>query len=428
MVGVAEGSDLLRGAAVGVVTLGALVAAIVTIGFVVLFRRRGDRGIRSAQDGSTDALALRAGTLLVRLDDAVREADDELGFAIAQFGAERSRAFGTAIGAARANLTEAFRLKQALDDSVPDSDRQRREWTLQVISLCERADSELSTELTAFAELRRREVHAAGTLTEVRARITTTRARVDAARATLDRLADAFDPATFAAVASNPDEADRELERATRATDATAPLISDTGVSAVSGTLADAAQAVRRAGQLVDAVEQVAANLDAGAAALERLQADTRADLIEAGSERDSAPDAETGRGIIDAMAAVEEALAVEVDTKDPLRSLDSIGRAVRQLDLALASARNQAERLSHARAAYAGTLVSATSQIAVVRDYIGAHGGSVDARTRLAEAERQLMLAQAAADPVEALDTIRRAVTRAQDADALARFDSVRS
>jgi hypothetical protein len=59
------------------------------------------------------------------------------------------------------------------------------------------------------------------------------------------------------------------------------------------------------------------------------------------------------------------------------------------------------------------------------VRDLIGSRGGSVSARTRLAEAERQLMLAQAAADsdPVEALDAVRRAVTHARDADALARY-----
>ena len=66
---------------------------------------------------------------------------------------------------------------------------------------------------------------------------------------------------------------------------------------------------------------------------------------------------------------------------------------------------------------------MSAKSQISVVRAYIGKNGGGVAARTRLAEAERQLMLAEAATDPVEALDTVRRAVTHARDADALARY-----
>ena len=46
-----------------------------------------------------------------------------------------------------------------------------------------------------------------------------------------------------------------------------------------------------------------------------------------------------------------------------------------------------------------------------------------VDARTRLAEAERQLMLAESESDPVEALDAARRSATSARDADALARY-----
>ena len=106
-----------------------------------------------------------------------------------------------------------------------------------------------------------------------------------------------------------------------------------------------------------------------------------------------------------------------------PIAELDRVGNAVAELDLALASARNQQQRLEHARAALVGTLVSAKSQIAEVRGYIGSRGGGVDARTRLAEAERQLMLAEAESDPVEALDTARRAVTHARDADALARY-----
>ena len=94
-------------------------------------------------------------------------------------------------------------------------------------------------------------------------------------------------------------------------------------------------------------------------------------------------------------------------------------------LDTALASARNQAQRLEHARIALAGALVSAKSQLEAVRA-LKASGRRVgaDARTRIAEAERQLELAETEADPVEALDAARRAVTHARDADALARYD----
>jgi DNA repair exonuclease SbcCD ATPase subunit len=415
--------DLVTGIAVAVVTAVVVVGALVTAGFVLLFRRRGDRGIRAAGPNTLEALGARASGLLVRLDDAVREADEELGYAIAQFGADRAREYGQTLAAAREKVTEAFRLRQALDDAVPDSDREKREWTLQIIALCEQAETALHEQDARFAALRRLEVNAAGTLADVRSRIDATTARLAPARESLAALASAYDPTTYAAVATNADDAERALHDATAGADAAAPAISSTGVNDVSDSLAAAGQAAHRADQLLDAVERTARDLAAASAALETLRSGTRKDLTEAAVERDKAPDAATAQGIIDAMAAVEKALTG--GSADPVAELDRIGAAVAQLDLALASARNEASRLAHARAAYEGTLVSATSQIAAVRDYIGSHGGGVGARTRLAEAERQYELAKAATDPVEALDTIRRAVTHARDADALARYDA---
>jgi DNA repair exonuclease SbcCD ATPase subunit len=413
--------DVVTGIAVAVVTAVVVLGALVAGGFALLFRRRGDRGIRASGPNTLEALGKRASSLLVAMDDAVREADEELGYAMAQFGAERVRAYGEIVAAARQKVSEAFRLRQSLDDTVVDSDRQKREWTLQIIALCEQAQTALADQDARFAALRREEVNAAGTLADVRSRIAASTARLAPARETLARLAQTYAPGTFAAIATNVDDAEHALGEATTGADAAAPAISATGVNDVSDALDRAGQAAHRADQLLDSVDRTARDLASASAALETLRASTRDDLLEARAEREKAPDAETRQGIIDAMAAVEAALAG--GAADPVTELDRIGTAVAQLDLALASARNQASRLAHARAAYEGTLVSATSQIAAVRDYIGSHGAGVGARTRLAEAERQYELARAATDPVEALDTIRRAVTHARDADALARY-----
>lgn len=413
--------DVVTGIVVAVVTAVVLVGGLVGAGFVLLFRRRGDRGIRASGPNTLEALGLRASGLLVRMDDAVREADEELGYAIAQFGAEKSRSYGSTVTTAREKVAEAFRLRQALDDAVPDTDQQKREWTLQIIALCEQASDSLAAQDAAFASLRKLEVNAAGTLADVRSRIAASTARLAPARASLAALASTFAPATFAGVATNVDDAEHALGEATTGADAAAPAISATGVNDISDALDKAGQSAHRADQLLDAVDRTARDLAAAASALDTLRTSTRADLVEAAAERDKAPDPETTQGIIDAMTLVEKSLAG--GSADPVAELDRIGEAVAQLDLALASARNQASRLAHARAAYEGTLVSATSQIAAVREYIGSHGAGVGARTRLAEAERQYELAQAATDPVEALDTIRRAVTHARDADALARY-----
>ncbi len=268
-------------------------------------------------------------------------------------------------------------------------------------------------------------MHAAADLDDLRASIESTRARFDTTRAQLAELASEYAPERSATVAGNVDAAATLLDEAAQAVDLVAPRISAAGVSNIAEDLQRAGQQVHRAQQLLDAVDRTADDLAGARTALTTLLGDTERDLTDAKQQRDAAPDAETGEAIIRAIASVESASATAAKTKDPVAELDRVGDAVAQLDLALASARNQQQRLEHARAALVGTLVSAKSQIAEVRNYIGGRGGGVDARTRLAEAERQLMLAEAEADPVEALDTARRAVTHARDADALARFDT---
>ncbi|CAN5142531.1 hypothetical protein BH11ACT4_BH11ACT4_08540 [soil metagenome] len=421
--------DVVTGIAVGVGTAVILLAALVTLGFVILFRRRG-AGVDDQSDGtSIAALTRKAGSLLVRLDDAIRDGDDELGYAVAQFGQDTARPYAEALATARAKVAEAFRLKQSLDDAYPDSDQQQREWTLQIIALCEQASTALAGQDRTFADLRALEANAGGTLTDLRARITATTARLNGSRRTLADLAKKYVPTAFAAVAKNPDEAEKSLADATKRADAAAPKISQQGVNDVSSTLQDAGRAAQHADQLLDAVDRTARDLAATDGALATLRSKTTADLVEAKAERDTAPDAETGKAIIDAIAGIEKILAARADGPiDPTGELDRLGDAVNALDLALASARNQADRLSHARAAYEGTLVSVKSQIAAAHDYIGHRGGGVDARTRLAEAERQLAIAEAETDPVEALDAVRRSVTLARDADALAHYDTMGS
>jgi DNA repair exonuclease SbcCD ATPase subunit len=426
---VADGSTVFHGVAVGAVVLVVGFVALVVVGFVVLFRRRGDSRIQDSSPGGIATLSRQAGSLLVKLDDELRDAADELGYATAQFGADKAKPYADALTDAKMKVAEAFRLKQSLDDAYPDSDQQRREWTLQIIALCNQADTALSSQDRTFADLRSNEANAAGTLADLRSRIADLITRVDTAKSTIAALATTYRPTTVAQISKNPEEARKLLTDATTIANAAAPAISAQGVNDVSGTLQQAALSVQRADQLLDAVDATATNLKSATDALATLRVKSTADLVEAKVERDRAPDADTGKAIIDAIAGIQLMLSSRSrDPGDPVAALDLLGDAVSALDTALASARNQTERLEHARAAYAGTLVSVTSQITAAHNYITQHGGGVNARTRLAEAERQLTIAKAAVDPVEALDTVRRSVTLARDADALARYDTMGS
>jgi chromosome segregation ATPase len=445
--------DVVRGAVIGVGTLGFILVVALIVGIGLLFRRRsGARGApRSVAGVGINELTLQAGTALVHADDSVESAENEVGFAIAQFGTERTREFAEAVASARSDVMEAFRLKQQLDDAYPDTDQQRRDWTKRVISLADKAERVIQQQNSAFTALRRSEADSPARLAALREGIVTTRAQLRSSADTLERLTTRYSPTTVAGIRGNIATAERLLGEASDRADDAESRISNTGVNRSSVTAAaapvstelDAAAAlVHNARNSLAAIDDRAAELAQAESTLAALMTDTRTDLGEAKAMRDNAPDAESGARVLSAITGVEAALASlppvtalasaptgamaslgEAASVDPVGGIERLGSAVAQLDTALASARNQQQRLEHARTALVGALVAARSQIGEAKSYMAGNRAGVDARTRLAEAERQLMLAESESDPVEALDAARRSATSARDADALARY-----
>jgi len=417
--------DVARGATVAVVTVIVVVGLLLGGGILLLFRRRS--GAQPSSASGLPALRTKANILLVRADEAVTAGEDELGFAVAQFGETRTSRFAAAMTDARTKLAEAFRLQQALDDAVPESAQKKREWTLQITALCESAIATVASENRDFSQLRGAEADSPARIADLQARVAAGRSDLAVTAATRDRLRSTYDPALLGA--------DDPVAVATAALDAAAESLDDagaritpSGVNTVSGLLEDAEGSLRRAAGVQQGEQRLGARLDAAASALDALIVSTDRDLAEARVQRDAAPDADSGAAIIRAIADVEKTRSAVGASRDPVAGLDALSAAVATLDTALATARNQTQRLEHARTALVGTLVSANSQIAALRSLVAGSGRGVgaEARTRLAEAERQLMLAEAETDPVEALDAARRAVTHARDGDALAHYDAM--
>jgi hypothetical protein len=497
--------DLIHAVTVGAVTVAVILVGALVVALAFLFRRRSRvrldgsaalpvgrmradaahaRGgtADSTRAGAAPADATQLGAVLVRADDAVEAAENEVGFAIAQFGPDRTRPFADAVASARAAVAEAFRLKQKLDDAPPESDQQRRDLARRVLSLAESARAALEAQESEFTALRRSEAESPARLAALREGIASTRDRLPASRIALARLAARYSPECFANVSGNADTATRLLEKATQAADDAASRISQTGVNTAAGLIDSGASLVHDARLALAAIDDAEAALARADATLSALIAETGTDLDEARSVRDNAPDAESGALVLTAIAQVEKAVAAvtgapddstttaasttagdstpaststststsastpaSTGTTDPVRSagrvrsasvvprtanpvaaIERIGNAVASLDTALAGARNQKQRLDHARTALVGALVGARSQISVTRAFMATSRTGVDARTRMAEAERQLMLAESESDPVAALDAARRATTAAQDADALAHYDAL--
>lgn len=406
---------------IGLVVVVVLVAfAALTVLGVVLIARRARRDAVAPPPGRTDA-----GVALVRADTAVRDGEDELSYAVAQFGEDRTRDFREALTAARADLDRAFRFQQRLEDAEPDSDRQRREWTREIQTLATRAARTVSEESAKFEKLRRSEADAPETIALLRRNLGAARDRVAGSAATYAALETSYPAETLAVVAGNLDDARAALDTAETAIGEAESGTGSQGVNAVTDRLSAAESGIRESAQLLDAIDRRRDELAKAVAGIAAIDAEEQKALTAARALRDAPPDPDSGAAVNTAIADLEAELVTVKGRgkRDPVADLDRLVDAADRLDIAVAAARNQQRRLEGARSALEGALVSARTQLAAVSDYIGAHGGSAGARTRLAEGRRELLLAENEADPVAALDAARRAQTHARDADALARY-----
>lgn len=409
------------GLAVGVLVTAFIV--LMLVGVVLIARRSRQQSLGPAP-GRTDA-----GVALVQADDAVKNGADELAFAVAQFGEDRTRDFAAALASAKADLTRAFRLQQQLDDSEPDSDQQRAEWTHQIRALADGARTSVTTAAAAFDDLRRTEAGAPDTLKVLRSSLAALATRRAASASTIADLRTAYTDTAISTVGANLDAADAALAAGSTAADATDAALASSTVPNVSDQLKAVQDAVAAATQQLDAIDRRRDELLAAQKSIADLVTQATGAMAAAKTLRDAPPDPDSAAAVNDAIAALQKQLTAvaKPGRRDPAAQLDALVDASDKLDVAVAAAQNQQRRLDGARAALGGAIVSATSQIAAVTDYIDGHrsGVGADARTRLAEAQRQLMLAQNEADPVNALDIARRAQTDARDADALARYDA---
>jgi hypothetical protein len=434
-----------------------IVFAIVIAAFIVgsaLLRRRARRRLAQAPAiGRAPArveaadLVRNANIQLVQMDDAIRSAEEELQFALAEFGEQSTHDFADAIATAKKRAAEAFALKQRLDDAYADTEQQQRDWSKRILALSDSALALVTAQSREFDSRRRLETSAPDALRRLSDDVASGRARIPAAVATLAALGAAYAENALTSVAGNDVAASEAFDEADRLVGEARERLAQSALAPVAKLVHEAESATRRGAALLDAVERMRESLED---AEQRLQAalqaaagqlagaqrlrdsvedpDAVARIVEAASHLDGVARAAARRSSSQGPAGTPEQRRSGVaDPADPVADLDTLATALARLDETLAVARTAQQRLDSARAALVGALEIATSHIRTASDYIAGRRGRVgpDARTRLAAAERELALARLEADPVAALDGARRAATLATDADALARYDA---
>ena len=400
----------------------AAATAALVVGVVAL-RRGGARRERAALAAGA-AAEVRAKGLIVQADNALRDAERELAFAEAQFGADESHALRGAIDTARAWMREAFILQQRLDDADADTAAERRTLGSRIEGLCTSAIGALDDAESALAGRRRTERGAHAELPALRAQAGRIARRRVEAESMLGRLATRFAESALATARGAEIRVDASLAAATASLDEAEARLARSEPAA--DLLGSAGDALARAGRDLDEIDALELALAKAQADASEEAAALDGELVAARRERDAQEDPDAAEALGTAIGTGSAAMADRgALAGDPFIDRDRLRACRDRLEVARAAARNAQGRLDGARGALGGAIAIAESQLRVARAAIerGGHPVGADARTRLAEAERQLVIAHQEPDPVAALDAARRATSRASDAEALALY-----
>jgi len=415
------GLDLTLVVVVALVVIGALL-----VGRALLTRRR----LEATERKERDRLAREANAALLALDEKLRDAEQELGFAEAQWGQEEVQRFRASILEATGQAKAAFAIRQRLDDREPETPAQRTAMLAEIVQRTTAAGRLIDDQLAQLDRLRDLEQTAPEQLRALGPRIEELRRRLDAAEQTLEGLTRTYAADVVRPVSGNLVEARKALEGSRAEV--------ERGLGAVAGgDRRPAAVAVRRteegvarAGELIDAVERLATDVEQARERIGALLAEVETDVATARRAIFEEELGDTDPGLPDRLAAAERLLgdaqrAAAAGDADPLTALERAEAANQSIDDVLAAVQKAEDAERRLAASLQATIASARARVDRAVDFITTrrHGVGERARTRAAEAERSLAEATALAegDPSAALGAAKRAEQLADEAYRLA-------
>jgi len=435
------------GRVVLLVSLGVIVVAVIILLFVMRYRARRRRAAALAaarRVDPTNATALAAvplealddlsRSMVVEVDNALRTSSNELALAIDEFGDERTQLFTRALNNAKTALAQAFTVRQQLDDSVPETPAQQRDLLTRVIVSAAKADRELESQTEAFEKLRDLVINAPSRLDGLTQQYVELTSLIAPTEQRLAELNNEFGTAALTSIAGNVAAAKERLAFADRNISAARDL----AAQAVSGQQSGLVDAVRvaeaalgQARALLGAVDSAASDVRHAVATLPSVIVDIQTGVQHANErlQKTQSKAGHTGE-LIAARDAAARALdrARGAGSADPLGAFAQLTKADGDLNRLLATLAEEQATTDQLNRSYEQALFTAQSRVRAVSDYVDTRRGSIgpEARTRLAEAKRQLQAAQdtKAKNLAEAIAHANAASTLAANAQSLANAD----
>lgn len=347
-------------------------------------RKREQEAAQAAQDAD---LARRAEQALVAADERIRTAGDELAFAEAELGVSLTKDLKAALDAVKTHLREAFQLHQLNHDEIPDTDEELRTRNARIVQLCDWAEDLLDEKTAALADSITRVRQAPQIIAKVRKDAETLSARIPQTRSTIERLSTRYSDSAMHQISASAGEAEQLIAFATHGADVSERRRAARQNEEANLALETATEATRRAGALMDAVEDFEIEALRAESTLAEVVADSRGDII-------AARNAPKVPAVTTAVAALEQALDALSPAgarNDPFAELSRLRTANTALDDAIAKAQYRVQNPLPSIAQVQHSLDDADRQLGVARGLISGHRGWIgaDARTRFAEAER---------------------------------------
>jgi uncharacterized membrane protein YgcG/predicted nucleic acid-binding Zn-ribbon protein len=347
-----------------------------------------------------DALDELSKSTVVDVDNAVRTSENELGLAVEEFGPDQTAPFDKAVTAAKTALAQAFNVRQILDDTVPETAQQRRDLLTRVVVAAAKADRELDAQREAFEQLRDLVINAPSRLDALTQQMVDVSARITQSEQALAALHKQFSDTALASVAGNVETAKQRLAFADQNITNGRTLVSRPAgrQSGLVDSIRAAESALGQARTLLDAIDSAGTDINRAVATLPAAIADIQQGIDQAGkllAQGDTAHAGELGTARDAAVKVVADAQST--GATDPLGAFTKLTAADAELDRQLAGIAEEREATERLSRAYDQALFTAQSRVRGVSDYIDTRRGSIgpDARTRLAEAVRQLQAAQ---------------------------------
>ena len=415
-----------------------LVGAVVLVGgglLVLRLVRRG-RGAgtkpgpgegRSGEpaEPTIEQLRQQVAALLIDVDDSIKTSEQELGFAVAQFGEDSVGAFTEALAQSRADLARAFELQRQAQQVQGGPGE--RALLAEILGLCTTADERLDEQVESFDRLRDLERTIDTVLPGLAQQVAALPARADAAAATVVQLGTRWPAAALAPLDRHMEQARERISFSEDSVRVGAELLATGDRTGAVARARATEEAIGQAGTLLDFVERSPEILDTAQRAIDALTVETQKDLAEAEALGLPPEVAGTHRFAADTLAWAQQ--VVGAGNYDPIAVRRALEESDTALDAALVPLREAEARRQRAVALLASATDAARASIQAADDFITTRRGAVgaEARTRLAEAQRRFEAGLGAPDPIAALEQVQAADTLADQAYVLAQQDEAR-